>query len=122
MVLLAARAGRYVRPAELEKKRRNVVYLGVYEDETEALLVYEEARRREAIRHGVAVSAIKRARVFAQPCGRHFGVQTVGMRRVPCEECGVRGLDGDAKFTAPFLWNGKSYLLTMLTDLEWLDE
>ena len=113
---------KYVRPAELEKKRKNVVYLGVYKTETEALLVYEEARRREAIRHGVAVSAIRQARVYAQPCGVHYGVETVGMRRVACEECGVRKLDGDESFTAPFLWNGKSYMLQMLTDLTWLDE
>ena len=64
---------------------KEVRLIGVYDSELEACTAYDEAINAEAIRMGVNPASLPARRVVIKACGKHLGVESIGIRSSGCE-------------------------------------
>eukprot|EP01029_Cantina_marsupialis_P020311 TRINITY_DN47645_c0_g1_i2.p1 TRINITY_DN47645_c0_g1~~TRINITY_DN47645_c0_g1_i2.p1 ORF type:complete len:210 (-),score=35.71 TRINITY_DN47645_c0_g1_i2:113-742(-) len=71
---------RYCRPRDPHGKHAtDVTYLGTFKTKTEAIEVYDNAAKKEAIRLGTSIALLPPMAIKLRSCGKHFSVETKGM-------------------------------------------
>ena len=64
---------------------KEVRLIGVYTSELDACAAYDHALVDEATRSGVNPASLPARRVVIKPCGKHLGVESVGIKSSGCE-------------------------------------
>eukprot|EP00940_MAST-03C_sp_MAST-3C-sp2_P001879 g1879.t1 len=128
---------RFCRDANLERKRLRWKYLGVYPTKENAMRVYEQACRKEAVRSQLPVSLMPSPKILIRACG-HCSVESnvadptsylkldartaqTELGQSACEICAVQKIDSVPDLTIPWtMSDGRNYLLKIINDLDML--
>lgn len=81
---------RMQRPGQHAYRPQEVKLVGVFPTELEANSAYDLAVSQEAQRMGVNPASLPQRRVVIKSCGRHYGVESVGIHSLGCEVRGGR--------------------------------
>ena len=113
---------RFNRDEDIEGKRATVYeFLGVYNNQIDALSAYDEAMSKLCARLGTTQDKMPKPRFLVRSCGKHYAVESdVGFPETRCELCHVASFNGRAKWTPAYMWNGVNYLLKLIKDTDGL--
>jgi hypothetical protein len=76
---------RMERSKQLAFRPKEVKLVGMFDSELDACVAYDQALVEEAIRMGVNPASLPQRRIVIKPCGKHYGVESAGIRSKGCE-------------------------------------
>ncbi len=82
---VTGRHKRFQRSSQFAHRPQEVKLIGVYPSELEAVSAYDAAVQEEALRMGVNPASLPPRRVVIKSCGKHYGIESVGIRSLGCE-------------------------------------
>jgi hypothetical protein len=84
---VTGRHKRFQRSSQFAHRPQEIQLVGVFPSELEAVSAYDAAVQAEALRMGVNPASLPQRRVVIKSCGKHYGIESVGIHSLGCEVC-----------------------------------